>query len=41
MIIALIILFTSMEDFFRDWITRIRLRFSPIRDVTPEKSKDV
>lgn len=41
MIISLIILFTSMEDFFRDWITRVRLRLSPISDVAKEKSGDV
>lgn len=33
MIIALIILFTSMEDYFRGILTRIRLRLSPVTQV--------
>ena len=41
MIIALIILFTSMEDFFRDWITRIRLRFTPTSENHQRKNLEM
>lgn len=37
MIIALIILFTSMEDYFRSIITRIRLRLSPVTRVSEDE----
>lgn len=38
MIIALIILFTSMEDYFRDILTRLRLRLSPVQQVATDES---
>ena len=37
MIIAMIILFTSMEDYFRDIITRIRLRLSPVTQMNTDE----
>lgn len=36
MIIALIILFTSMEDYFRNILTRLRLRLTPVSRLTEE-----